>query len=87
MAMAAVYVVEAAAAAYGAYETSKLKAPNIQPPAPQQMPQQAKSPDVGGIMAGVQGQNGKGVSSTFLTSPAGVDPSALSLSKPSLLGS
>ncbi len=81
------YVVEAVVGAYSAYETSQQKAPDIKPPAPQQPPQQAKSPDVGGIMAGVQGQNGRGVASTFLTGPAGVDPAAVSLSKPSLLGS
>ncbi len=79
--------ISAVAAAYGAYETSKMKPPNVQPQAPQQPPQQAKSPNIAGIMAGVQGQNNRGAASTFLTGPAGVDPSTLSLSKSSTLGS
>lgn len=63
------------------------KPPDIKPPPP---PQAAKMPSVASLyggMAGV-GQAGgqKGAGQTFLTGSSGVDPNALSLNKPTLLG-
>lgn len=46
-----------------------------------------KSPDVQSILSGAQRDAKGGGGGTMLTGPAGVDPSSLSLSKTSLLGS
>ncbi|HEY5993657.1 MAG TPA: hypothetical protein VIU46_03555 [Gallionellaceae bacterium] len=62
--------------------------PNLPPPPPP--PQPEKSPSIQGIMGGLNGagQAGgqKGVAQTFLTGTSGVDPNALKLNKPTLLG-
>lgn len=79
-----------AMAAVSAYQASKQKPvqpQNVLPPPP---PQAAKMPGVAGLygaMGGV-GQAGgqKGPGQTFLTGASGVDPNALSLNKPTLLG-
>lgn len=46
-----------------------------------------KTPDVGAILSGAQRDAKGGGGGTMLTGPAGIDPSSLSLSKTSLLGS
>lgn len=70
----------------------KPKAPPPPPPPPAP-PQEAKTPDTEVItkknkqkMAGTNVAEA-GISSTLLTGPAGLDPSALTTSKTSLLGS
>ncbi len=61
--------------------------PNLPPPPP---PQPEKMPTVQGIMGGLNGmgQAGgqKGPGQTFLAGSSGVDPNALKLNKPTLLG-
>ncbi len=62
--------------------------PNLPPPPPP--PQPEKMPTVQGIMGGLNGmgQAGgqKGPGQTFLTGTSGVDPNALKLNRPTLLG-
>lgn len=48
--------------------------------------QSAKTPDLPAINAANMAANSKGNASTFLTGPAGVDPSSLNLGKNTLLG-
>ncbi len=77
-----------AAMAVSAYLASKNQPqmPNVPAVAP---PQAAKAPNVQGIVGGLQGQGqggGPGLAQTFLTGPSGVDPNALKLGKPTLLG-
>lgn len=84
----AAQVVGAAATAYGAYESSKAKAPKINVPAPEKPPQQqtTKSADRSAA-AGVNAAMGlTGNSGTFLTGPGGVASSTLNLGKNTLLG-
>ena len=61
--------------------------PNVPKPPP---PQQAKMPDMTSLYAGMQGTGqagGKpGNAQTWLTGPGGVDPNAMKLGKPTLLG-
>ncbi|MDE1971167.1 MAG: hypothetical protein KGI50_06375 [Patescibacteria group bacterium] len=47
----------------------------------------AKSPNTAGILQNIQAQAGQGVSGTMLTGPTGVNPTALTLGKNTLLGS
>jgi len=62
--------------------------PNLPPPPPP--PQAEKKPNVASLYAGlgVTGQAGgqKGGGQTFLTGANGIDPNALMLGKPTLLG-
>ncbi len=62
--------------------------PNLPPPPPP--PQQAKMPDVMGLVAGMNGTGqaggARGPGQTFLTGASGVDPNSLKLSAPTLLG-
>lgn len=82
----------AAATAYGAYESSKVKMPQM--PAPQAPPaaaQSGKQADrtaavAGNAAAAMPGGAMAGSSSTFLTGPTGINPSSLSLGKNILLG-
>lgn len=59
--------------------------PKLPPP-----PQPAKMPNMASLYAGMQGTGqagGKaGPGQTFLTGPGGVDPNAMQLGKPTLLG-
>jgi hypothetical protein len=63
------------------------QAPNLPPPPP---PQPAQMPNIASLYGGVAGtgQAGgqKGPGQTFLTGASGVDPNALKLNKPTLLG-
>ncbi len=82
--------------AAGALMGSKQQAPqmpNLPPPPPP--PQPAQMPNVAGLYGGLAGAgqaggpngNGKsGPGQTFLTGASGVDPNALKLNKPTLLG-
>ncbi len=81
----------AAGMVIGAYMSSKQQAPqmpNLAPPPPP--PQPEKMPNVAGLYGGVAGtgQSGgqKGPGQTFLTGASGIDPNALKLNKPTLLG-
>lgn len=81
---------DAASIIIGAYLQSRQKPemPNVPPPPPP--PQVAKMPTTGAFLAGMQGTGqagGKaGLPQTFLTGTAGIDPNALKLGKPTLLG-
>lgn len=46
-----------------------------------------KAPDIAAMMSSNQQAMKQGIGATFLTGPSGVAPSALTLGKPSLLGS
>jgi hypothetical protein len=62
--------------------------PNLPPPPPP--PQAEKMPTIQGIAGGLNGAGqaggARGVAQTFLTGTSGVDPNALKLNKPTLLG-
>ena len=62
--------------------------PNLPPPPPP--PQPEKMPNLQGLLSGMNGAGqaggAKGVAQTFLTGASGVDPNALKLNKPTLLG-
>lgn len=86
----------AAGMVIGAYMNSRqqpAQPPDLAPPPPP--PQAAKMPSVASLygatagtgQAGGPGGNGKpGPGQTFLSGPSGVDPNALTLNKPTLLG-
>lgn len=92
MASAVPYVAMFAANAIMSHRNQPPKPPDIKPPPP---PQAAKMPNVASLygalggtgQAGGPNGNGKsGAGQTFLTGTSGVDPNALSLNKPTLLG-
>ncbi len=81
----------AAGLAGGALLGSQQQAPQMPNlPAPPPPPQAEKMPTVQGIMGGLNGMGqaggAKGVAQTFLAGSSGVDPNALKLNKPTLLG-
>ncbi len=81
----------AAATVVGALMGRQQQAPQMPNlPAPPPPPQPEKMPTIQGIMGGLNGmgQAGgqKGAGQTFLTGASGVDPNALKLNKPTLLG-
>ena len=79
----------AGGALLGKAVSSKPKMPAL--PAPEKPPQATKAPDRQAVVAGNAAAAGPGGalagnSSTFLTGPAGIDPSTLNLGKNTLLG-
>ncbi len=76
--------------AISAYQATKQhpQMPNLPPPPPP--PQPAQMPNIASLYGGLAGtgQAGgqKGPGQTFLTGASGVDPNALKLNKPTLLG-
>ncbi len=80
------FAMMAAGALMGSQQPAK--APNLPPPPPP--PQPAQMPNIADLYGGVAGtaQSGgqKGAGQTFLTGASGVDPNALKLNKPTLLG-
>ncbi len=81
------YVAAAVVGAIIANQEQPAQPPQVQMPPP---PQQAKAPEVQGIVDGLRGTGqaggGSGPGQTFLTGSSGVDPNQLKLGKPTLLG-
>jgi hypothetical protein len=88
MAEALPYVAMMAAGALMGSQQQPAQMPNLPPPPPP--PQPEKMPNVAALYGGVagMGQSGgqKGPGQTFLTGASGIDPNALKLNKPTLLG-
>lgn len=76
-----------AAGAMGMYLGSKQKPEMPAPPALTPPPQPAQAPNVQAVSAATKAGEQGGYSQTFLSGPMGVDPNALKLGKPTLLGS
>ena len=84
------YGAMAVAALFGANQSKKAAdaARGNQPQLPSAPPQESKAPDTGAIRRAAAARVGAGqASSTLLTGPGGVAPSALSLGYNTLLGS